>query len=63
MTPGISAGLVPAYESIEIVDDYTLDVTLTEPNGVFMNILGAPLFMIVDPTRYEETWGRLRHQP
>jgi len=52
--PGISAGLVPAYESIEIVDDYTLEVTLTEPNGVFMNILGAPLFMIVDPTRYEE---------
>lgn len=52
--PGIAAGLIPPYESIEIVDEYTLDVTLTEPNGVFMNILGAPLFMIVDPTRYEE---------
>jgi peptide/nickel transport system substrate-binding protein len=52
--PGIAAGLVPPVSNIEIVDTYTLDVTLEEPNGVFMNILGAPLFMIVDPTRYEE---------
>ena len=52
--PGIAAGLVPQYESIEVIDEHTLEVTLTEPNGVFMNILGAPLFMIVDPTRYEE---------
>ena len=52
--PGIAAGLIPAIANIEIIDDYTLDVTLEEPNGVFMNILGAPLFMIVDPSRYEE---------
>lgn len=52
--PGIAAGLIPPIANIEIVDDYTLDVTLEEPNGVFMNILGAPLFMIVDPSRYEE---------
>ncbi|MDZ7799964.1 MAG: ABC transporter substrate-binding protein [Trueperaceae bacterium] len=52
--PGIAAGLIPPVAEIEIIDDHTLDVTLEEPNGVFMNVLGAPLFMIVDPTRYQE---------
>ncbi len=50
----IGAGLVPPYSDIRIVDDHTVDITLEEPNGVFVNILSAPLFMIVDPTRYEE---------
>lgn len=52
--PGIAAGLLPTYSAIDVVDDLTIDVTLEEPNGVFPNILGAPLFMMVDPTRYEE---------
>jgi peptide/nickel transport system substrate-binding protein len=52
--PGIAAGLLPSYSAINVVDDHTIDITLDEPNGVFVNILGAPLFMMVDPTRYEE---------
>ena len=49
----IAAGLVPPFESIDVVDENTIDVTLEEPNGVFMNLLAAPLLMMVDPTRYE----------
>ena len=50
----IASGLVPPYSKLEVVDDHTIDITLEEPNGVFMNILAAPLLMIVDPARYEE---------
>lgn len=50
----IGSGLVPPYSEIEIVDEYTVDITLQEPNGVFVNILAAPLLMMVDPSRYEE---------
>ena len=52
--PGIAAGLIPPMTAIEIVDEFTIDFTLEEPSGVFMAILGAPLFMIVDPTVYQE---------
>ncbi len=52
--PGIAAGLIPPMTAIEVVDAYTVDFTLEEPSGVFMAILGAPLFMIVDPTVYAE---------
>ena len=51
---GIAAGLVPDYTSIAAVDEYTVDVTLVEPNGVFVNILSAPLLMMVDPVRYAQ---------
>lgn len=50
----IASGLVPPYANLEVVDDHTLEITLEEPNGVFMNILAAPLLMMVDPLRYEE---------
>ncbi|MBA2668246.1 MAG: hypothetical protein H0U69_14570 [Trueperaceae bacterium] len=52
--PGIAAGLLTAFESLEVVDEYTLDVTLSEPNFIFLNILGAALFMIVDMEHYLE---------
>lgn len=52
--PGVAHGLLPEHDKIVIVDDYTIEVTLKKPNGVFMNICAAPLFMMVDPTRYEE---------
>ncbi|EAR51041.1 oligopeptide ABC transporter substrate-binding protein [Oceanicola granulosus HTCC2516] len=52
--PGIAAGLIPPLSAIEVVDEYTIDFTLEEPSGVFMAILAAPLFMIVDPTAYAE---------
>ncbi len=52
--PGIAAGLIPPISEISVVDEYTIEFTLKEPSGVFMAILGAPLFMIVDPTVYEE---------
>ncbi len=50
----IASGLVPPYSLLTIVDEYTVEITLEEPNGVFPNILAAPLFMMVDPSRYEE---------
>ena len=50
----IGSGLVPPYSELEVVDEFTVEITLEEPNGVFMNILAAPLFMMVDPSRYEE---------
>lgn len=50
--PGIAAGLLTAFESLEVVDEYTLDVTLDAPNQIFLNILGAALFMIVDMEHY-----------
>jgi peptide/nickel transport system substrate-binding protein len=52
--PGIAAGLLTAFESLAVVDEYTLDVTLNEPNFIFLNILGAALFMIVDMEHYLE---------
>ena len=52
--PGIASGLVPPYSELSIVDDYTVEITLEDPNGVFMNVLAAPLFMMVDPSRYQE---------
>ena len=52
--PSIAAGLVPGLSAITVVDEYTIDLTLERPSGVFMAILGAPLFMIVDPTVYAE---------
>jgi peptide/nickel transport system substrate-binding protein len=50
--PGVAAGLLTAFESLHVVDEYTLDVTLNEPNFIFLNILGAALFMIVDMEHY-----------
>ncbi len=52
--PGIASGLLPEHEEIEVVDDHTIDMVLAEENGVYMNILGAPLFMMMDPTQWEE---------
>lgn len=59
----IGAGLVPPYEHIEVVDDHTIDVTLEEPNGVFVHVLAAPLFMMVDPSRYEALGERYATDP
>ncbi len=50
----IGSGLVPPYSKLEILDEYTVEITLEQPNGVFMSILAAPLLMMVDPSRYEE---------
>lgn len=61
--PGIAAGLLPRYSEINIVDEYTLEVTLEESTGTFVNILGAPLFMMVDPTRYEELGEEYNKNP
>jgi len=59
----IGSGLIPPYSEIEAVDEYTVDVTLEERNGVFVNLLAAPLFMMVDPSRYEELGERYNTSP
>lgn len=59
----IGSGLVPPYSEVEAVDEHTVDVTLEERNGVFVNILAAPLFMMVDPSRYEELGEQYNENP
>ncbi|MGI9625773.1 MAG: ABC transporter substrate-binding protein [Longimicrobiales bacterium] len=59
----IGAGLVPPYHDISIVDDHTIDITLEEPHGVFVQVLAAPLFMIVDPARYQALGERYATDP
>jgi peptide/nickel transport system substrate-binding protein len=59
----ISAGLVPPYEQITVIDDHTLDITLEEPSGVFVQVLAAPLLMMVDPSRYEALGERYATDP
>ncbi len=59
----IGSGLVPPYAEIQAVDELTVDVTLEERNGVFANILAAPLFMMVDPSRYEELGEEYNKNP
>ena len=59
----VGAGLVPPYEDIAVVDDHTIDITLEELNGVFVQVLAAPLFMIVDPSRYEALGERYATDP
>jgi len=50
----IGSGLIPDYSELCVVDEHTIDITLEEPNGIFVNLLAAPLLMMVDPSRYEE---------
>ncbi|CAN5660286.1 ABC transporter substrate-binding protein [soil metagenome] len=52
--PGVAAGLLAAFREVEVVDEYTIDVTLHDPNVVFVATLGAPLLMMVDMLHYEE---------
>lgn len=52
--PGIASGLLPEHEAVEVVDEYTVDMVLAEPAGVYMEILAAPLFMMMDPSQWEE---------
>ena len=52
--PGVAAGLLAAFSEVNVVDEYTVDVTLHEPNVVFVATLGAPLLMMVDMLHYEE---------
>lgn len=60
--PGVAAGLLTAFKEINVVDEYTIDVTLNEPNVIFLNILGAALLMMVDMEHYlevgEENYGQ-----
>ncbi len=52
--PGVAAGLLAAFSEVNVVDEYTVDVTLHEPNVVFVATLGAPLLMMVDMLHYQE---------
>lgn len=55
--PGVAAGLLTDFRSITVVDAYTVDIELHEPNEVFVAILAAPLMMIVDHLHYLEVGG------
>lgn len=59
----IASGLIPRYSKLEVIDDDTVEITLEHPNGVFMNLLAAPLLMMVDPSRYEELGEDYQSQP
>lgn len=51
--PGVAAGLMANVEEVRVVDDYTVDVQLEAPNGVFPALLAAPLLMMVDRDHFE----------
>jgi peptide/nickel transport system substrate-binding protein len=56
--PDIDAGLAAgalgkAYESSEVIDDRTVKVVFSEPNGGFLTSLGSPKLLIPSPTAVE----------
>jgi ABC-type transport system substrate-binding protein len=51
--PGVAAGLMANVEEVRVVDEYTVDVQLEAPNGVFVALLSAPLMMMVDMEHFE----------
>ena len=57
-TEAVSAAtfLTEVYEGIEIVDDYTVQIVLSEPVAPFLGNLGQPFLGMVSPTAAEE-WG------
>ena len=60
----IGSGLVPPYSEFRDRRRATrLRSRSKSRTGYFMNILAAPLLMMVDPSRYEEPRRGLQHQP
>ena len=56
--PDIDAGLAAgalgkSYESSEVIDDRTVKVVFSEPNGGFLTSLGSPKLLIPSPTAAE----------
>ena len=51
--PGVAAGLMANVEEVRVVDEFTVDVQLEAPNGVFPALLAAPLMMMVDMKHFE----------
>lgn len=49
-------GILGSYESIEVVDDYTVKVHFAEPSAVFLITVADPFLGIVSPAAVEE-WG------
>ncbi len=51
--PGVASGLFADVREVTVVDEYTVDVELAEPSGVFLALLGAPLMMMADMEHFE----------
>jgi peptide/nickel transport system substrate-binding protein len=51
--PGVAAGLMANVVEVRVVDEYTVDVELEAPNGVFVALLAAPLMMMADMEHFE----------
>ncbi len=49
--------LMDVVDSIEVVDDHTVAITLTEPNAAFLAMLVSPNFGIVDSKTVQEHGG------
>jgi peptide/nickel transport system substrate-binding protein len=52
--PGVASGLFANVVEVRVVDEYTVDVELDAPNGVFTALLAAPLMMMVDMEHWME---------
>ena len=53
--------LLPSLKSIEVLDEYTIEVNLKEPDGFFLFGLGLPYLSMVSPTAVQ-MWGDQYHQ-
>ncbi|MEX2500810.1 MAG: ABC transporter substrate-binding protein [Trueperaceae bacterium] len=52
--PGVASGLFANVVEVRVVDEYTVDVELEAPNGVFTALLAAPLMVMMDMEHWME---------
>jgi len=63
-TKSISAkAVLGPYESSTVVDDYTVRVNFTAPNGGFLNNVASPLLAIVSPAAAEKQGSLFSRNP
>jgi peptide/nickel transport system substrate-binding protein len=56
-----SRSLLPSFESINVLDEHTLEVRLNEPNSFFLFGLSLPYLGMVSPAAVQK-WGDEYHQ-
>ena len=56
-----AGSLLPDLESIEVLDEYSIEVNLREPDGFFLFGLGLPYLSMVSPAAVR-MWGDQYHQ-
>lgn len=63
-TKSISAkAVLGPYQSSTVIDDYTVQVSFTAPNGGFLNNVASPLLAIVSPTAAQKQGSLFGRHP